>query len=278
VPSQTVPTRGSRRERQRQQTLRELKQATLAEIHEHGAVALSLRSVARRMGMSPAGLYRYVGSREELLTLLIAEGYQDVGHHLEVALGAAPDAAPVPGRSRPEPPLVVAAGGDAAERLRAVALAYRRWAVDHPNEFGLLFGDPIPGYDAPAAGPTVEGMTRVGRALAQPVLEVWRMGRLRAHPALAARSLTSQLAPMAALADELPGEVAARLLLLWGRLHGQVSLEVFGHHRWLFPDGCEALYRAEVEVVLTDLHLDPDPSSVDRPVVPPPQDPRAQAQ
>jgi AcrR family transcriptional regulator len=75
----------SRRDRQRQQTLRDLKQATLAEIREHGAVAVSLRSVARRMAMSPAGLYRYVGSREELLTLLIAEGYQDLGHHLEVA-------------------------------------------------------------------------------------------------------------------------------------------------------------------------------------------------
>jgi AcrR family transcriptional regulator len=264
---------GSRRDRQRQQTLRELKQATLAELREHGAVAVSLRSVARRMAMSPAGLYRYVGSREELLTLLIAEGYQDLGHHLEVALGAAPDDTPVPGRAAPVPPRVVTAGGDAAERLRAVALAYREWAVDHPNEFGLLFGDPIPGYDAPTGGPTVVGMTRVGRALAQPVLEAWRTGRLRAHPALAAETLTSQLAPMAALEDEIPGEVAARLLLAWGRLHGQVSLEVFGHHRWLFPDGCAALYRAEVEVVLTDLLVDPDRSSVDRPVVPPPREP-----
>jgi hypothetical protein len=219
-----------------------------------------------------------VGSRDDLPTLLIAEGYQDLGHHLDVALGAAPDAAPVPGRAAPEPPLVVAAGGDAAERLRAVALAYRRWAVDHPNEFGLLFGDPIPGYDAPAGGPTVEGMTRVGRALAQPVLEAWRAGRLRAHPALADEELSSRLAPMAALGDELPGEVAARLLLAWGRLHGQVSLEVFGHHRWLFPDGCETLYRAEVEVILSDLLLDPERRSVDRPVVPPPQDPRASAQ
>jgi AcrR family transcriptional regulator len=268
----------SRRDRQRQQTLRDLKQATLAEIREHGAVAVSLRSVARRMAMSPAGLYRYVGSREELLTLLIAEGYQDLGHHLEVALGAAPDAAPAPGRAAPVPPLVVAAGGDAAERLRAVALAYRRWAVDHPNEFGLLFGDPIPGYEAPAGGPTVEGMTRVGRALAKPVLEAWRAGRLRAHPALAAEALSSQLAPMAALDGELPGEVAARLLLAWGRLHGQVTLEVFGHHRWLLPDGCEALYRAEVEVIVTDLLLDDERTSVDRPVVPPPQDPRAPAQ
>jgi hypothetical protein len=61
-------------------------------------------------------------------------------------------------------------------------------------------------------------------------------------------------------------------------LHGQVSLEVFGHHRWLFPDGCETLYRAEVEVILSDLLLDPERRSVDRPVVPPPQDPRASAQ
>jgi AcrR family transcriptional regulator len=250
----------TRRARVRRQTLRELEQAALAEVREHGPVGLSLRSVARRMGMSPAGLYRYVDSREALLTLLIAEGYEDLGHHLEVALGAPADHAPVAARPAPDPPLVAGPSEDAADRLRAVSLAYRHWSVTHVNEFGLLFGDPIPGYAAPAGGPTVAGMNRVGRALAMPMLEAWRAGRLRGHPALATEELARQLAPMSELAGELPGEVAARLLLAWGRLHGQVSLEVFGHHRWLFPAGCEALYEAEVEVILTDLLTPAGPS------------------
>jgi AcrR family transcriptional regulator len=243
----------TRRDRLRRQTMRELKQATLDEVEERGAVGLSLRSVARRVGMSPAGLYRYVDSREALLTALIAEGYQDLGHHLEVALGTAPDAAPVADRPAPRPPVVAPPAAGVEDRLRAVAQAYRHWGVTHANEFGLLFGDPIPGYEAPAGGPTVEGMTRVGRAMATPVVEAWSEGRLRSHAALGGPELAARLAPMAEVGAELPGEVHARLLLTWGRIHGQVSLEVFGHHRWLFPDGCGPLYDAEVEVLLADL-------------------------
>jgi AcrR family transcriptional regulator len=252
VPTEPAVTAGTRRARLRRQTMRELEQAALAEIRAHGPVALSLRAVARRLGMSPAGLYRYVDSREELLTRLIASGYHDLGHHLEVALGD-PVGEVAPDRPRPEPPLVADADAELEDQLRAIALAYRHWAVTRPNEFGLLFGDPIPGYEAPPGGPTVEAMARVGSALARPIIEAWRTGRLRSHPALEDEGLARQLAPMAAIGTELPGAVSARLLLSWGRLHGQVSLEVFGHHRWLFPDGCEPLYRAEVEVIVTDL-------------------------
>jgi AcrR family transcriptional regulator len=255
----TAATEG-RRERVRRETLVELKQAALEEVREQGAVGLSLRSVARRMGMSPAGLYRYVASREDLLTTLIAEGYQDLGHHLEVAIGAPADRDGVPDRPAPAPPVVAGPETDVADRARAVALAYRHWSVTHPNEFGLLFGDPIPGYEAPMGGPTVAGMRRVGAGLAQPLVEAWHAGRVRDHPALSDPELRSALAPMLEFSDELPVEVFGRFMLAWGRLHGQVSLEVFGHHRWLFPDGCEPLFRADVEMMLTDLGLlDPRP-------------------
>jgi AcrR family transcriptional regulator len=232
----STDTRPTRRERVRHETLAELRAAALDEVREHGAVALSLRRVARRMGMSPAGLYRYVESREHLLTLLIAEGYDDLADALERALAAAP----------PQ---------DLPARLHAVGTAYRRWAVEHPNEFGLLFGDPIPGYAAPEGGVTVEAMTRVGQALATPVLEAWQQERLRSHPALEAPALAGPLAALDALGGPLPSAIAARLLLTWGRLHGQVSLEVFGHHTWAFPDGCEALFDAELAVMADDLLL-----------------------
>jgi AcrR family transcriptional regulator len=236
TPAETATA--TRRERLRRQTFRELEAAALAEVREHGPVGLSLRRVARRIGMSPAGLYRYVDSREALLTLLIAGGYHALADHLEAALGDADDA-------------------DVADRLQAVALAYRAWSVAHPNEFGLIFGDPIPGYEAPAGGPTVEAMSRVGAALATPLVEAWHAGRLRLHPALEAPELDAPLRAMGELGEELPSAVFALLLLAWGRIHGQVSLEVFGHHHWLFPDGCEALYRAEVASMLSDLGVAP---------------------
>jgi AcrR family transcriptional regulator len=274
-----------RRARLRAQTLRELEEATRAEIREHGPVGLSLRRVARRMGMSPAGLYRYVDSREELLTLLIARSYDDLADHLLAALGAGPasdegkdaegagaaggaDAAGAAGAGAgvggegggdandgaTPPPVIAGPDADVAERLEAVALAYRSWSVAHPNEFGLIFGDPIPDYQAPAGGATVEAMTRVGLALATPLIEAWHQGRLRVHPALEAPALAGPLAAMAKLdGGGLPPAAYALLLLTWGRLHGQVSLEVFGHHHWLFPSGCEALYRAEIASMLADL-------------------------
>jgi AcrR family transcriptional regulator len=242
-----------RRERLRAETWRELKGAALAEVREVGAAGLVLRSVARRLGMSPAGLYRYVDSRDALLTVLIADGYHDVADHLLVALGGDPAAALAADRPAPQVATVAAPGSGPAARLEAVALAYRSWSVAHPNEFGLLFGDPIPGYAAPEGGVTVEAMRRMGQALATPILELAARGELRVHEALAAPEVAGTMGPMSDLGHDLPGDVAAVLLLSWGRLHGQVSLEVFGHHHWLLPDGCEALYRAEIARMQEDL-------------------------
>lgn len=260
--------RADRRTRNRRATMKDLKAAALDEVRERGPAGVSLRSVARRMGMSASGLFRYVASREELLTMLIADGYHDLADHLYAADGggARPSDSPVTDRPQPRPPHVVAGTDDVAERARAVLLAYRQWAVEHPKEFALLFGDPIPGYAAPAGGPTTHGMRRLGVALAGPVLDAWKLGRLRVHSALDSADLADSLAPMAG--DDLnlggpgtPHGVHALLLTTWGRAHGQVALEVFGHHAWIFPVGSERLFRAEVEAMLTDLGLVPKPGT-----------------
>ena len=245
-----------RRARARRRTWIDLKAAALEEVREVGPAGLALRSVARRLGMSPAGLYRYVDSRDGLLTALIADGFHDLADHLELALGAGGEVATDRERPAPEVPMRAGADADVAERLRAVGLAYRSWSVAHPNEFGLLFGDPIPGYAAPADGPTVEAMTRMGAALARPLLEAAAVGRLRVDRVLSDPSVAGPPGAMdPLLAPGIDPAVGPLLLLAWGRLHGQVSLEVFGHHHWLFPDGCEALFRADLERTLHDLGL-----------------------
>lgn len=224
----------TRRQRARERTERELKDAALAEVRERGATAVTLRGVARRVGMSPAGLYRYVDSRDALLTWLIADGYDAYADHLEAALARVDH-------------------DDVAARLHAVGMAYRAWAVANPNAFGLLFGEPIPGYAAPQDGPTTAAMSRLGAALATPLLEAQTRGLLYVPEPMASDELGPAMAPMAKLAGELPHGVYVLLLLSWGRLHGQVSLEVFGHHAWLLPDGCEPLYRAEVDTLVAQL-------------------------
>lgn len=245
-----------RRARARERTWSELKAAALAEVRDVGPAGLALRSVARRLGMSPAGLYRYVDSREGLLTALIADGYHDLADHLEVALGTEVAALVVRERPTPVVPQIAGSGSPVSDRLVAVGLAYRAWSVAHPNEFGLLFGDPIPGYAAPVDGPTVQAMTRIGVALARPLLEAAARGRLRLSEVLSDPAVTGPPGAMEAVVP--PGmdpRVGPLLLLAWGRLHGQVSLEVFGHHAWLFPDGCEALFRADLQRTLHDLGL-----------------------
>jgi AcrR family transcriptional regulator len=253
-------TEDTRRERARRRTLHELDAAALEEVREHGAVELSLRRVARRMGMSPAGLYRYVDSREALLTRLIAGAYHDLADHLAVATGEVPRPRDLAGRPVPAPSFVVDAGSDVAVRMRAAALAYRHWSVTHPQEFGLLFGDPIPGYEAPPGGETVEAMSRVGIELGRPVVHAWLSGRLRPlrFPSPEPEVVAGLTAMTQIAGTELPPEVGLTLLVAWGRLHGQVSLEVFNHHRWLFPDGCEELFRADLEAMLRDLGIATD--------------------
>lgn len=243
-----------RRERIRRETFHELKQAALAEVREQGAVGLSLRAVARRMGMSPAGLYRYVTSREDLLTMLIADGYHDLGAHIEVAVGLPVDTTWTPDRPVPRPPVVAATSADVADRTRAASFAYRHWAITHPNEFGLLFGDPIQGYEAPVGGPTVEAMRRVGRALGAPLVEARAAGRLRVHPVIDPL-LVAGLAPMIEEVGEDDPALALTLLCSWSRLHGQVILEVFGHFNWLFPEAEDPMFAASVEAHLADLGL-----------------------
>ena len=96
-----------------------------------GAAALSLRAVARDLGMVSSGIYRYVESRDELLTRLIVDSYTS----LAAAVRRAHDAVP---------------GDDLIGRWHALGHAMRDWALAHPHDFALLYGSPVPDYEAPA--------------------------------------------------------------------------------------------------------------------------------
>src|SRR5690606_11087502 len=119
---------------------------------------LSLRAVARELGMVSSAVYRYVACRDDLLTLLIVDAYASVADAAEQA--AAGD--------RNSPP---------ARRFVAVAAAFRRWAVANPHEFALIYGSPVPGYAAPET--TIPPAARVPLALAGVVVDAHRSGQLR---------------------------------------------------------------------------------------------------
>lgn len=253
-----------RRERLRAEAIRDIKAAALSHLRQHGAADLSLRAVARECGMSAPGLYRYYDGRDDLLTALIADSYNDLADHLLVAIGAPADELSDISRPAPHPTHRAATDADLADRTRAAFRTYREWARTHPNEFGLIYGDPIPGYAAPEEGVTVVANRRVGLALARLYVDAWFQARLRVHPRFGDEAIVSALAPMAdVVGDAVPPAAAAAMLAAWSRLHGIVTLEVFGQFDWLFGQDAEPLFEAELAAHLDDLGM-VGPASADQ--------------
>jgi AcrR family transcriptional regulator len=217
----------TRRERARAATLEEIKRAALEQIATVGGAGLSLRGVARAIGMSPAGLYRYYDGRDALLTDLIADAYGALAAALEEAA-------------------VGSAGATAPARLLAVAAAYRRWALDHPSRFLLIFGTPVPGYAAPEGGPTTVAMQRVGFAFLSVAAAGLSAGELRAP---ARRTAPNETRAAGSLPAGFPAEAVAPLLGLWGSLHGLVTLELVGQLDWAFP-AAETFFEAEMSAAI----------------------------
>jgi AcrR family transcriptional regulator len=223
------------RERARAELTQEIKQEARRQLAAHGAQGLSLRAVARELGMVSSALYRYFPSRDELLTALIIDAYD--------ALGAAAEAASA---GRP--------AADVRGRWAAACHAVRDWALAHPHEYALIYGSPVPGYQAPQA--TVASATRAARVAGDLVADAWREIRDRGgdvpgpggragdpagpgdrgdpgHPVRWQRPLPPVLAEQAAvvadaIAPGVPGPVIVRMLIAWTQLFGMISFELFG--------------------------------------------------
>lgn len=133
------------RERARIEVTAAIKDEARRMLAAEGAAKLSLRAVARELGMVSSALYRYFPSRDELLTALIIDAYDSIGAAAEEADARA-----------------LAAGSPPRARWIAVCEAVRAWALGHPHEYALIYGSPVPGYSAPMD--TVGPASRVGNS------------------------------------------------------------------------------------------------------------------
>jgi AcrR family transcriptional regulator len=174
-----------------------------------GAAGLSLRAIARDLGMVSSAVYRYVASRDDLLTLLLVDAYSE--------LAAAVDGA-------------AATDVSWRDRLLAMAHAARAWAVDQPARWALLYGSPVPGYHAPRER-TVGPGTRVVGALFHAVGAGIAAGDISPSNVAVAQPLSSDFDRVR---DEFgfagDDSALARCFLLWAGLVGAISLEVFGQY------------------------------------------------
>ena len=179
---------------------------------------LSLRAVARDMGMVSSALYRYFGSRDELLTALILDAYNELGEITEAADAAVRDR------------------GDLRARWLAVARAIRGWALSEPAEYALLYGSPVPGYQAPAD--TIVAATRTPATMLRILADGFAAGALAASAAdgpaaQAAARLTDPVRAdlgraRADIAPGVPDSLMLTALAGWTQLFGIVSFELFG--------------------------------------------------
>ncbi len=180
-----------------------------------GAAKLSLRAVARELGMVSSALYRYFPSRDDLLTALIIDAYDSLGESAERAHEAVAGAGPL-------------------ERWVAVCEAARRWALEHPHEYALIYGSPVPGYTAPQT--TVPPAARVGLLLIGIVRDAHRSPGLLELPPVPEDLRTESSRIAADLAPDLPPEVAPPLVAAWSQLFGLVGFEVFGQFTRVVED------------------------------------------
>ncbi|HSK57967.1 MAG TPA: TetR/AcrR family transcriptional regulator [Actinomycetospora sp.] len=195
------------RARVRAETTRAILDEARRQLAEHGAAALSLRSVAREIGMVSSAVYRYVASRDELLTRLIVEAYDAVGERAEAARD--PDAPP-------------------RAQWRAVWRAVRAWALEHPAEYALVYGSPVPGYAAPAE--TIPAAGRVATVLVAIVAE---------HGSCPPGDGPGDLLEGLLVRDVLPGippALAVPAVAAWTQLFGTVGFEVFGQYHNVVRD------------------------------------------
>ncbi len=241
-PDDEQLTEPSLRERRRSELLAQVKTAASRRLAADGAAALSLRAVARDVGIAVSALYRYYANRDDLLTELLIDGFHAQADAVEDAISTQ--------QPQPENP---------AAALRAGFIAYRRWSRDHPAEFGLCYGTPVPRYAAPAER-TIQPATRVPDQLLQAYSRAYTSGAV--DPTVITvreASLTSATADqLSELATRRSYTVPLPLLALavdaFVRVHGFTAMEVFGQLRPITPDG-DSLFDETVNSTLSGLGL-----------------------
>lgn len=207
------PARGARA-RVRAELVDEIKAAGRRQLTEVGAAALSLRAVARDVGMVSSAVYRYFPSRDELLTALIVDSYRSFGTAVrDAALGR----------------------GSAEHRWLALGHAARDWARANPHDWALLFGSPVPGYAAPSD--TIDPAAIAPLAFLGLVADAVATGAITSAPVSLPRAVRADFAVLRADNRlDVPDDVLHRGLGAWALLFGAISLELFGHTHNVITD------------------------------------------
>lgn len=226
----------TRRERLREATREEILSTAWKQIGEAGAASLSLRGIAREMGVTAPALYRYYKDRDALVTALLMDAF----NAFTAALEAGRDA----GKA-----------DDHASRFRGMSKAYYQWAVQNPQRYLLLFGTPIEGYMfAEELGPVAQRSFLVLQGV---IGEAFVAGRITGGAS--ALRLPTRLKLQYKLLNEygMPysGEVTQLALSTWAMMQGLTSLYLYNYLSGFLQDTVETFVDFEIEKMVKNLGL-----------------------
>jgi AcrR family transcriptional regulator len=232
--SKVIP---NRRQRLRTEAADEIKTIALKLMAEGGPDAISLRAIAREMGMTAGAIYGYYATRDDLITALIMDVYTSLVDTVEAARDAHPPT-------------------DVAGRLLAWGEAFRTWAITNPEGFRLIYGDPVTGYRVPEGGAAPNAEHRACAGLTALVAAAWpHARRLQSGGDHQWSDFEASLSTTIRESfPDLPPAAVALALRVWGRMHGLVALEVYGHLRTQTRHPAK-LYRAEMIDLIKSLGL-----------------------
>jgi AcrR family transcriptional regulator len=227
-----------RREQRRKETLREITATARRLLVREGSSGVTLRAIARELGMTAPALYRYFDSHESLVTALAADLYHELADALERARDAEPD-------------------DDVGARLRAASRAFRSWSLANRPEFGLLFANPMTDPTGPAADDCEAAGHRFGLVFGRLFSQLWHT---RPFPVPDRADLSPVLVrQLEGWEDEMRGGMPIPavyvFLRCWTALYGTVTMEVFGHLGWALED-TEPIFEATLQDNLRLLALD----------------------
>ena len=220
----------------RQARTEEILIAARAQLADEGLSGFSLRAIARRLDLAPNALYTYFPSLDDLITALLVDAFQQFA--TAIAAADSPESA------------------DYARRFQSICMAYRAWAVAHPTDYDLIFGRPIPGYQAPEAVTSPLSIQALGVGL-RVLADAARAGQLQppAHYRDIPLAVAAAVAAQPYHPDASP-ELRSLMLSVWSRLHGLVSLEIHGNADGAVGDFA-GFYAHNLRALLAEIGLSP---------------------
>ena len=227
----------TRRERIRNETIDEIKSTAWKQVGEMGAASLSLRAIAREMGMTAPGLYRYYKDRDALVTGLLIDAFDSFSAALESARDAC-------------------AADDHVGRFRAICKAYFQWGVANPQKYIFLFGTPIPGYQfSGEVGPSAQRSFLVLQGIIGDADVAGKLsGELTALRL--PTSLKSSYDTLKKFGMPYTGNVTQLALSTWSMIHGMTSLYLYNYLSGFLQGSVDAFVDFEIEKMKKMLGLE----------------------